>query len=52
VARGYFLDFHLPHVTAILTEKVSGESWSVDSWTRGYGQAPEIMKLSVWKTLD
>jgi hypothetical protein len=52
VARGYFLDFHLPHVTAILTEKASGESWSVDSWTRAYGEAPEIMRLSVWKTLD
>ena len=52
VARGYFLDFHLPHVTAVLTEKASGESWSVDSWTRAYGQAPEIMPMSVWKTLD
>ena len=51
-ARGYFVNFQLPHATAVLTEKVSGARWSIDSWTRAYGQPPEIMPLSVWVTLD
>lgn len=52
VARGYLIDGRPPHVTAVLTEKTSGTKWAVDSWTRGYGQAPEIMPLSRWLTLD
>jgi hypothetical protein len=52
VARGYLIDGRAPHVTAVLRDRTSGEEWSVDSWTRGYGQAPEIMPLSRWKTLD
>jgi hypothetical protein len=52
VARGYLIDGRPPHVTAVLVEKATGTEWSVDSWTRGYGQAPEIMQLAQWKTLD
>jgi hypothetical protein len=52
VARGYLIDARPPHVTAVLRERSSGEEWAVDSWTRGYGQAPEIMPLSRWKELD
>jgi hypothetical protein len=39
-----------PHVTAVLTEKKTGEKWAVDAWTSGYGQAPEILPLTVWQT--
>ena len=52
VARGYLIDGRPPHVTAVLTEKIGGTKWAVDSWTRGYGQAPEIMPLARWLTLD
>ena len=52
VARGAFFDARPPHVTAVLTENEGGRQWAVDSWTRGYGQAPEIMPLARWKTLD
>jgi len=53
VARGYLFDGSTtPHVTAVLTERKTGEKWAVDAWTRGYGQAPEIMPLSVWQTRD
>lgn len=52
VARGYLIDGRPPHVTAVLTEKTGGTKWAVDSWTRGYGQSPEIMPLSRWLTLD
>jgi len=41
-----------PHVTAVLTDKKTGEKWAVDSWTRAYGAAPEIMPLSLWETLE
>lgn len=51
-ARGYLIDGRPPHVTAVLIEKANGSKWSVDSWTRSYGQAPEIMQLSLWMTLD
>lgn len=52
VARGYIIDTRPPHVTAVLTEKAGGKKWAVDSWTRAYGQAPEILPLSVWETQD
>jgi hypothetical protein len=53
VARGYLLDgITTPHVTAVLTERKAGQKWAVDAWTRGYGQAPEIMPLERWQTSD
>jgi hypothetical protein len=51
-ARGYLIDGRPPHVTAVLREKATGTKWAVDSWTRAYGQAPEIMALERWMTLD
>lgn len=51
-ARGYIIDGRPPHATAVLVEKASGTKWAVDSWTRAYGQAPEIMPLAQWMTLN
>jgi hypothetical protein len=51
-ARGHIIDFTAPHATAVLVEKDSGVEWSVDAWTRAYGQAPEIMPLARWRQLD
>lgn len=51
-ARGYMIDFRPLHATAVLQEKGSGVKWSVDAWTRAYGQAPEIMPLERWMDLD
>ncbi len=51
-ARGFLLDGRGPHATAVLVENASGTKWAVDSWTRAYGQAPEIMPLSLWMTLN
>ncbi|WP_245416937.1 hypothetical protein [Undibacter mobilis] len=51
-ARGHIIDFNAPHATAVLVEKGSGVKWSVDAWTRSYGQAPEVMPLDRWKELD
>jgi len=47
-ARGHIIDFEAPHATAVLVEKGSGVKWSVDAWTRAYGQPPEIMSLKRW----
>jgi hypothetical protein len=51
-ARGRGFDGRPPHATAVLSERISGRRWSVDSWTRAYGQAPEIMPLDRWVELD
>jgi hypothetical protein len=51
-SRGHIFDGRPPHATAVLIENTGGKRWSVDSWTRGYGQPPEIMPLSRWLTLD
>ena len=50
-ARGFFIDGRPPHATAVLVESGKGEGWSVDAWTRAYGQPPEIMPLARWKRL-
>lgn len=47
-SRGLFVDGRGLHVTAVLSEKALGKKWAVDSWTRGYGQAPEIIPLALW----
>ena len=51
-ARGHIFDFKAPHATAVLVEKETGTKWSVDAWTRAYGQAPEIMRLDRWMDAD
>ena len=48
VARGHLINLRPPHATAVLIENVSGEKWSVDLWTRNYGEPPEIMSLARW----
>jgi hypothetical protein len=47
-ARGYLLDGRGPHATAVLTDIHTGRKWAVDSWTRKYGERPDIMPLDVW----
>lgn len=51
-ARGHIFDFKAPHATAVLVDKETGVKWSVDAWTRAYGQAPEIMTLDRWMESD
>ena len=51
-ARGMGFDGRPPHATAVLSERAGGRRWSVDTWTRAYGQAAEIMPLERWVELD
>jgi hypothetical protein len=41
-----------PHTTPVIVEIASGTQWSVDSWTKAYGQSPDIMTISQWKSRD
>jgi hypothetical protein len=50
VSRGLFVDGKQPHTTPVIVENGSGTEWSVDSWTKAYGQSPDIMTISEWKS--
>ena len=47
-ARGFLLDGRGPHATAVLRDIRSGRRWAFDSWTRKYGERPEVMPLDEW----
>jgi hypothetical protein len=50
VSRGMFIDGKQPHTTPVIVEAATGTEWSVDSWTKAYGQAPDIMTIAEWKS--
>ena len=50
VSRGFIIDGKRPHTTPVIVEAANGSRWSVDSWTRAYGQSPEIMTISEWQS--
>ena len=50
VSRGLFIDGKQPHTTPVIVENASGTEWSVDSWTKAYGQSPDIMTITEWKS--
>jgi len=49
VSRGLFVDGKQPHTTPVIVENATGTEWSVDSWTKAYGQSPDIMTITEWK---
>jgi hypothetical protein len=49
-SRGLFIDGKQPHTTPVIVEIATGTEWSVDSWTKAYGQIPDIMTVSDWKS--
>jgi hypothetical protein len=52
VSRGFIIDGKRPHTTPVIWEIASGTQWSIDSWTKAYGQSPDIMTISQWKSRD
>ncbi len=50
VSRGLFIDGKQPHTTPVIVENASGTQWSVNSWTKAYGQSPDIMTITEWKS--
>ena len=39
----------LPHTTAVMRERATGQKWAVDGWTHNNGEYPDIMKLEMWR---
>jgi hypothetical protein len=52
VSRGLIVDGKRPHTTAVIVQIADGSEWSVDSWTRAYGQSPDIMTIAEWQRRD
>jgi hypothetical protein len=52
VSRGVIIDGKRPHTTPVIVETRGGSQWSVDSWTRAYGQSPDIMTIAEWQNRD
>jgi hypothetical protein len=50
VSRGLLIDGKQPHTTPVIIETAGGTPWSVDSWTKAYGERPDIMTISEWKS--
>lgn len=50
VSRGFLIDGKQPHTTPVIVDNATGTEWSVDSWTRAYGQKPDIVTISQWKS--
>jgi hypothetical protein len=40
----------LPHTTATLRERRTGQKWVVDGWTHANGELPDVMPLETWRT--
>lgn len=39
----------LPHTTAVVRERRSGQKWVVDGWTHANGELPDVMPLETWR---
>ena len=50
VSRGLIADGKRPHTAPVVVESRGGTEWAIDSWTRAYGQPPDIITVSVWKS--
>ena len=50
VSRGLIIDGRRPHTTPVIVELANNKQWSVDSWTKAYGQMPDIMTIAEWRS--
>ena len=48
VSRGFIIG-GLPHTTAVVRERRSGQKWAVDGWTHNNGELPDVMPLEAWR---
>jgi hypothetical protein len=39
----------LPHTSAVVREKATGQQWVIDGWTHNNGEYPDIMPLEKWR---
>jgi len=52
VSRGLIIDGKQPHTAPVIIEVSNGTEWSVDSWTKAYGQKPDIVTIAAWKNMN
>jgi len=48
VSRGFIIG-GLPHTTAVVRERRSGQRWAVDGWTHDNGELPDVLPLESWR---
>ena len=48
-SRGFLIG-GLPHTTAVVRERRSGQKWAVDGWTHNNGELPDVLPLEEWRT--
>jgi hypothetical protein len=47
-SRGFLIN-GLPHTTAVVRDRRSGQKWVVDGWTHNNGELPDVMPLDEWR---
>ncbi|MGB9368645.1 MAG: hypothetical protein WCE79_21800 [Xanthobacteraceae bacterium] len=47
-SRGFIIG-GLPHTTAVVRERKSGQKWAVDGWTHNNGELPDVLPLEQWR---
>ena len=50
VSRGFIIDGRRPHTTPVILETAENREWAVDSWTKAYGELPDIMMIAEWRS--
>jgi len=48
VSRGFIIG-GLPHTTAVVRERKSGQKWALDGWTHNNGELPDVLRLEEWR---
>lgn len=46
--RGTLIFGQTPHNTAVLKDRITGEEWALDLWTKGYNELPDLMPVAQW----
>ncbi len=52
VSRHFLLDGAGPHITAVLTENLTGQRWAFDPWTHNNGELPDVLPVESWVSQD
>ncbi|MEJ0077045.1 MAG: hypothetical protein WDO17_16680 [Alphaproteobacteria bacterium] len=47
-SRGFIIG-GLPHTTAVVRERSSGQKWALDGWTHNNGELPDVLRLEEWR---
>jgi hypothetical protein len=47
-SRGFIIG-GLPHTTAVVRERKSGQQWALDGWTHNNGELPDVLRLEEWR---